>query len=84
MTGERAKDRAERITRQMVDRIDHFTDEDLLRSEELTKLIMGQIEGQNLTDSPLTDEEENLITMAVASAFYHLIIEPRGKDGGGS
>lgn len=79
---ESSSDRAKRITKQMVQRIDQFTDADLSRCEELTKLIMGQIEGQVESDSPLTDQDEEMIQMAVASAYFHLVIEARKKDGG--
>lgn len=44
-------------------------------TELLVKKITAQIEGQNWTDRPLTNDERNVIDMAVRATVYELRTE---------
>ena len=40
--------------------------------DELVQATIAEIEGQNWTDHPLTDDEKHLIDMALRSVLGHL------------
>lgn len=56
----------------MASAILEMSDSDLKTLDDLIKSVTAKIEGQNWTDSPLTDEEVNLISMAVMATFHEV------------
>lgn len=64
-----------KIQTAMVARILRMTNDEITQSDQLTKRIMAQIE----MIEPITNNEENVIAIAVNAAYYYLVVEPKIK-----